>query len=69
VSGQNVPAALPLGKTGGIHRMGGWVGPRLGLEILEKGGEKIGSLVKNRKSGKKRSVLNLGCLKVPRKTT
>ena len=33
VSGQrHAPAALPLGKTAGIHCIGGWVGPRAGMD-------------------------------------
>jgi hypothetical protein len=33
VSGQlHVPAALPPGKNAGIHSIGGWMGPRAGLD-------------------------------------
>jgi hypothetical protein len=28
----NAPAALPPGETLGTHRVGGWVGPRAGLD-------------------------------------
>ena len=49
MSGQKGPAALPLGKTDSIHRMGGWVGPRVGLEVLEKGKKNSGSSVSNKK--------------------
>jgi hypothetical protein len=30
------PAALPPGKRPGTHRIGGWVGPRAGLDGCEK---------------------------------
>jgi hypothetical protein len=38
VSGQlHAPAALPPGKiTPGIHRTGGWVGPKAGLDEVEE---------------------------------
>ena len=37
VSGQyHTPAALPPGEDFGIHWIGGWVGPKVGLDILEK---------------------------------
>jgi hypothetical protein len=29
-------AALPPGKNHGTHRIGGWIGPRAGLDTLEK---------------------------------
>ena len=33
VGGQHhTPAALPPGKRSGTHRIGGWVGPRAGLD-------------------------------------
>jgi hypothetical protein len=32
----NAPAALPPGKTPGIHWIGGWVGPRAGLDDMER---------------------------------
>jgi hypothetical protein len=36
VSGElHVPAALPKGKSPGAHWIGGWVGPRAGLEAME----------------------------------
>jgi hypothetical protein len=38
VSGQfHALAALPLGDiTLGVHYIGGWVGPRVGLDVVEK---------------------------------
>ena len=37
VGGQrHAPAALPLGKRPGTHCIGGWVGPRAGLEGVRK---------------------------------
>jgi hypothetical protein len=37
VSGQLfVPAALTQGNNPGNHGIGGWMGPRAGLDILEK---------------------------------
>jgi hypothetical protein len=32
----HAPAALPPGKIPGIHCIGGWVGPRAGLDVCEK---------------------------------
>jgi len=31
------PVRLNQGKNAGTDRMGGWVGPRAGLDVLEKG--------------------------------
>jgi hypothetical protein len=37
VGGQShVPAAIPPGKNPGMHCIGGWVGPRAGLDGCEK---------------------------------
>jgi len=37
MSGQlHAPANLPLDKTLGTHRAGGWVGPTPGLGVLQK---------------------------------
>jgi hypothetical protein len=37
VGGQlHAPAALPPGKRAGTHCIGGWVGPRAGLDGCEK---------------------------------
>jgi hypothetical protein len=37
VGGQlHAPAALPQGKRPGTHYIGGWVGPRAGLDGCEK---------------------------------
>ena len=37
VSGQHhAPAVLPRGKDSGIHFLGSWVEPRVGLEVLGK---------------------------------
>jgi hypothetical protein len=30
----HAPAALPPGKNPGTHQIGGWVGPRAGLDVL-----------------------------------
>jgi len=37
LSGQlHVPAALPLGEIPGYHWIGGWVGLRAGLDVVDK---------------------------------
>jgi hypothetical protein len=36
VGQRHVPAALPLGKRPGTHCIGGWVGPRAGLDGCKK---------------------------------
>jgi hypothetical protein len=36
VSELHDPAALTPRKNSGTHRIRGWVGPRAGLEVLEK---------------------------------
>ena len=33
----HTPTALPPGRNLGAHRVGGWVGPGVGLEDLDKG--------------------------------
>ena len=32
----HAPASLPPGKNPGTHRVGGWVGPTAGLDVLEE---------------------------------
>jgi len=62
------PGCFTPGKDGWYPSNGGWVGPRIGLKVLDKGKKNWFFSVKQ-KSGKKRSVLNLGCLKGQRKNT
>ena len=37
----HAPAALPSGKKAGTHWIRGWVGPKAGLDVLEKGQEAL----------------------------
>lgn len=45
----HAPASLPQGKNAGTHGLGGYVGPKGDLEILEK--EKLSSLQRDSKPG------------------
>ena len=39
---RHAPAALPSGNRPGTHCVGGWVGPRAGLDVCEKSRPPLG---------------------------